>query len=118
MPTFSGSCHCGAITFAIDADAMERDLYRCNCSLCIKKAIIMKPVRREDFRLTGGEAALSAYKWNKQIAEHFFCSLCGVYTHHKRRSDPSQISVNFGCLNNAIIPPEHEIGLVNGAELE
>lgn len=78
----------------------------------------MKPVHRDNFQLTGGEKVLSIYKWNKHIAEHFFCSTCGVYTHHKRRSDPSQISVNFGCLDNAIIPPENEIDLIDGAELE
>ena len=37
----------------------------------------------------------SVYKFGKKhLAEHFFCKICGVYTHHIRRRDPNQISIN------------------------
>lgn len=32
-------------------------------------------------------------------AEHYFCSRGGIYTHHKRRSNPSQLGVNVACLS-------------------
>jgi hypothetical protein len=31
-------------------------------------------------------------------AKHFFCSKCGIYTHHQRRSNPDQFGVNVACL--------------------
>jgi hypothetical protein len=33
-------------------------------------------------------------------AEHFFCSVCGIYTHHRRRSNPNHFSVNVACLKD------------------
>ena len=26
------------------------------------------------------------------------CSVCGIYTHHKRRSNPNQLGINVACL--------------------
>jgi hypothetical protein len=52
----------------------------------------------EDLVLTSGHDALSLYQFNTRTAEHHFCSVCGIYTHHRRRSKPSEISVNVACL--------------------
>jgi hypothetical protein len=41
---------------------------------------------------------LATYRFNTNIAEHHFCSRCGIYTHHKRRSNPNQLGVNVACL--------------------
>lgn len=76
----------------------------------------MKPVPDAHFEVTKGQQQLSLYQWNKGIAEHYFCSTCGVYTHHRRRRDPSQISVNVECLDGLPMPSEAMIGLVNGLE--
>ena len=45
-------------------------------------------------------------------AEHYFCKVCGVYTHHKRRRYPDQISVNFACLDGLDFPEEINISEV------
>jgi hypothetical protein len=74
----------------------------------------MKPVSQELFTLLEGNEYLGLYKWNKNIAEHYFCKVCGVYTHHKRRRYPDQISVNFACLDDLDLPEEINIGLVDG----
>jgi hypothetical protein len=29
-----------------------------------------------------------------------FCTICGIYTHHKRRSNPNQLGVNVACLQD------------------
>jgi|TARA_B100001094_G_C17927448_1_gene669037 hypothetical protein len=75
----------------------------------------MKPVLKEFFTLLEGNEYLGLYRWNKNIAEHYFCKVCGVYTHHKRRRYPDQISVNFNCLDDLDLPKDINIGLVDGA---
>ena len=51
-----------------------------------------------DFTVTQGEDKLATYRFNTGTAEHHFCSICGIYTHHKRRSNPNQLGVNVACL--------------------
>lgn len=102
--------------FEIETDDVLNGLYRCNCTLCKKKSIIMKAVHKSAFKLIKGQNHLGSYQWNKHIAEHFFCLHCGIYTHHKRRRDPNQISINFACLDDIDMPSEYAIGLANGAE--
>jgi len=54
--------------------------------------------RLSDFTLLAGEDMLRTYRFNTGVAEHHFCGNCGIYTHHKRRSDPDQFGVNAACL--------------------
>jgi hypothetical protein len=49
-------------------------------------------------RIVRGEDMLSSYRFNTGAAQHFFCSKCGIYTHHQRRSNPKQYGVNVACL--------------------
>ena len=75
----------------------------------------MKPVRIEKFKLLTGKNNLNSYKWNKKIAEHFFCNTCGVYTHHKRRRDPTQFAVNIACIEGLTMLKEDQISLSKGS---
>jgi hypothetical protein len=52
----------------------------------------------DGFRITEGEDKLATYRFNTKTAEHHFCSVCGIYTHHKRRSNPNELGVNVACL--------------------
>jgi hypothetical protein len=47
---------------------------------------------------TAGEDRLAVYQFNTMTAKHYFCSICGIYTHHQRRSNPNQFGVNAACL--------------------
>jgi hypothetical protein len=49
-------------------------------------------------RITKGTDKLSLYQFNTRTAKHYFCSVCGVYTHHQRRSNPQQFGFNVACL--------------------
>jgi hypothetical protein len=42
-----------------------------------------------------GEEMLTSYRFNTGAAQHFFCSLCGIYTHHQRRSNQNQYGVTW-----------------------
>jgi hypothetical protein len=45
-----------------------------------------------------GEESLSVYQFNTGTAKHYFCSRCGIYTFHQRRSNNAQYGVNVACL--------------------
>ena len=91
-----GKCHCGSVKFTINTKI--RDLRRCNCSMCSRKGFVMGTALIDELTITSGEKILTSYKWNTRIAEHFFCKICGINTHHKRRSNPNQYGYNIGCI--------------------
>jgi hypothetical protein len=45
-----------------------------------------------------GEETLKLYQFNTRTAKHYFCSHCGIHTHHQRRSVPGEYGYNVGCL--------------------
>ena len=94
---YQGSCHCGAVRFEIETDIVE--LTTCDCSLCRKKNALMTKVHESEFRLLSGDDKLKEYQWNMRIARHFFCSECGIYTFHRKRSGPEYYGINVMCLD-------------------
>ena len=98
MTTHRGGCHCGKVTFEVDAPA-EIEVTRCNCSLCSMTGYLHLIVPRGDFRLLSGEADITAYTYNTGVAKHRFCSHCGVKSFYTPRSHPDGISVNANCLD-------------------
>lgn len=92
-----GSCHCGTVTFRIDAEITE--LTTCDCSLCVKKNAVMAKVHESALTILSGEEALSLYQWNTRRAKHYFCSRCGIYTFHRKRAAPDHYGVNVFCLD-------------------
>ena len=45
-----------------------------------------------------GSSDLQLYQFNTRTAKHYFCRHCGIYTHHQRRSNPTQYGFNVACL--------------------
>jgi hypothetical protein len=71
---------------------------RCTCSICRMRGAVTVTSTPDQFRIIEGEDKLATYRFNSRVAEHHFCSVCGIYTHHKRRSNPNQLGVNVACL--------------------
>ena len=92
-------CHCGAIEAEINILKNIGKFLRCNCSLCKRKGAIMSMVKNEDFRITKGTDKLKLYQFHTKVAKHYFCSICGIYTHHNPRSNPAMTGFNLGCLD-------------------
>lgn len=61
-----------------------------------------------DISFVAGEDKLTLYQFNTKSAKHYFCSICGIYTHHQRRSKPEEIGVNVACLEN-VSPFQFEV---------
>ena len=93
---YDGSCHCGKVRFEASLDVA--DALVCDCSICSKKGVIIGRVSEEDFRLLTPLDELGLYQFNKQIAKHYFCPVCGVHTFNRPRSAPELWAVNLRCL--------------------
>ena len=94
-PTLAGRCHCGMVEIEIPWDGEWRKLRRCDCSYCARRWAVVASVRVSELKVSRGEDRLSLYQWGTMTACHYFCSICGIYTHHRRRSDPSEYGVNI-----------------------
>jgi hypothetical protein len=77
------------------------DLRRCNCSICRRRGAIVASVSLDGLVVTNGADKLRMYQFNTMTAKHYFCSVCGIYTHHQRRSNPQQFGFNVACLECA-----------------
>ena len=97
MTEYTGSCHCGAVRFVIEADPLEA--VRCDCSICRKKNALMIEVPVAGLTLQAGEDQLATYRWNTGVARHHFCRVCGIYPFHRKRAKPDHYSVNVFCLD-------------------
>jgi hypothetical protein len=96
--TYAGSCHCGAVRFEVRLSDGFNTIRRCTCSFCRMRGAVAVSAQLGGIRFIQGEEALTSYRFNTGTAEHFFCSCCGIYTHHQRRSNTAQYGVNVACL--------------------
>lgn len=96
--TLNGSCHCGAVKFATTLTDGFASARRCTCSICRMRGAVAVTSTPADFEIIQGEDKLATYRFNTGMAEHHFCAICGIYTHHKRRSNPKELGVNVACL--------------------
>ena len=92
------SCHCGAVELELDLPDGIVDPRRCDCSICRRKGAVVASVPLHGLRIVKGADRLKLYQFNTNTARHYFCSNCGIYTHHQRRSNPEQYGYNVGCL--------------------
>ena len=112
-----GACHCGAVEFEVTLEEEIQKGARCNCSLCRRKGAVMALVPRENIKIVQGEDKLTLYQWNTKIAKHWFCSICGIYTHHKKRSVPIGYGINIACLEDIDPFEAGEVRIANGRSM-
>jgi len=98
LETHIATCHCGKVELVLRLPDGLRDLRRCNCSICRRKGAILASVPLSGLSVVKGETTLKLYQFNTNSAKHYFCSHCGIYTHHQMRSDPGKFGFNVGCL--------------------
>ena len=115
MTLHKGSCHCGAVQFEITSDLAE--VTTCDCSLCVKKNALMVKVHEADFKFISTETSASEYRWNTNIARHYFCKACGIYTFHRKQAMPDYYGINIFCLDD-IDPKDIPIRATEGANMD
>lgn len=111
-----GACHCGAVRFQVRLTDGLNTARRCNCSYCRMRGAVVVSAALQDIEITSGEERLTLYQFNTMQAKHYFCSTCGIYTHHQRRSRPDQYGVNVACLEG-ISPFDFEEVPVNEGQI-
>lgn len=94
-----GSCHCGRITFDLDAEIDQ--VIDCNCSMCRRRGGLLAFFPRPAFTLKSPDADASTYRFSKGHIAHRFCPVCGVApysegTHPK--TGEAIVAINVRCL--------------------
>jgi hypothetical protein len=126
--SLKGACHFGAVQFSVELTDGLHTARRCTCSYCSMRGAIAVSAELDGLTVTAGAESLSTYRFGTMTAAHHFCSKCGIYTHHQRRSNPKQYGVNVACLegvspfdfeevpvNDGINHPSDNSSLVRGA---
>ena len=101
----SGACHCGTVQFTARLARGLATASRCDCSFCRMRGAVA--VTAEAIDIHRGREALTLYQFGSFTARHFFCAKCGIYTHHRRRSNPDECGVNLGAIEG-VLPWEME----------
>lgn len=97
-PAYKAACHCGTVRFTVKLSDGLRSARRCNCSYCRMRGAVAVSANLADIQVEQGQDALTLYQFNTGQAKHYFCSRCGIYTFHQRRSNPEQYGVNVACI--------------------
>ena len=94
------TCHCEGVEIQVKLpETGFEKLMRCNCSLCKRRGYIMTPIKPENFKIIKGQDLLTLYQYHTKVAEHYFCSECGIYTHTNPRSNHDKVyMINVGCV--------------------
>ena len=109
------TCHCNGVEIEVSLPNGFKNLMKCNCSFCKRRGAIMVMVASHDLKVVRGADLLKAYQFHTKVAKHYFCSNCGIYTHHKMRSNPNMYGINVACLEG-IKPFELENVVINDGE--
>jgi hypothetical protein len=109
-----GACHCGSVQFEVTLLDGVKTARRCACSMCRMRGAIAVSAKLTGLKITRGEDKLSVYQFNTKTAKHYFCSICGIYTHHQRRSNPEHYGVNVACLEGLSPFDFEEVQVLDG----
>jgi hypothetical protein len=100
--TYSGSCHCGAVTFSVEGD-LPTEAISCNCSHCRRKGFLLTFVPREAFRIETGEDRLREYRFASHRIAHQFCETCGceAFSQGVGPGGKEMAAINLRCVPDA-----------------
>lgn len=96
----TGSCHCGALQFAVDADEIAQ-VIECNCTHCLRKGFLLWFLPRVALTIRSGEDKLTTYTFNKHEIRQLFCSVCGcqAFGLGQGAAGEEMVAINVRCLD-------------------
>jgi hypothetical protein len=92
MNSYRGSCHCGRVTFEVQANLDY--VVNCNCSICRRRGALWHGATEADLRIVTGEADLTLYQFGTNTAKHYFCRHRGIHPFARPRLDPKRWAFN------------------------
>jgi hypothetical protein len=110
------ACHCGAVRFRVTLSDGLLTARRCTCSYCRMRGAVAVSAELDGIVFDSGADVLSCYQFNTNTAKHYFCSRCGIYTHHQRRSNPNQYGINAACLEGISPFDFEEVVVLDGVQ--
>lgn len=110
----NAQCHCGSVKFTVELADGFNTIRRCNCSFCRMRGAVVVSAPLSGITVTQGKDKLTEYRFNTHTAAHYFCSVCGIYTFHQRRSNPNQFGVNVACIEGLSPFDFHEVTVADG----
>lgn len=113
--TRDAACHCGTVRFRVTLPDGLHSARRCDCSFCAMRGAVAVTASGDGVEIVEGADSLTLYQFNTNTAEHWFCARCGIYTHHRRRSDPNEYGVNIACLEG-VSPFDLPLVIVNDGQ--
>ena len=112
------TCHCKEVQIELKLNNGIEEMVRCNCSLSKRRGYIMANIKLENLKIIKGKDKLSIYKFGKkQHAEHFFCKICGIYTHHRSYTNPKNYEYNVACIDDIDTFKFKDIQVYDGEKL-
>lgn len=93
MKTYHGSCHCGFVTFDVDADIDHVRV--CDCSICHKRGALLFRVPNDALRPITRLDQMTQYEWGSKTAKDYFCPKCGILP-FRRPSVPTALELQTG----------------------
>ena len=108
------ACHCGTVRLRVMLTDGLASARRCDCSFCRMRGAVAVSAPEDGIEIVAGAEALTAYTFGTGTARHFFCARCGIYTHHRRRSDPREFGVNVAILEGISPFDLAEVEVVDG----
>tara|TARA_Y100000817_G_C16503900_1_gene388066 strand:- start:145 stop:522 length:378 start_codon:yes stop_codon:yes gene_type:complete len=112
----TSKCHCGSVELQLTLPNGLEKLRRCNCSICSRRNAVVASVSINNLKVVKGERELNEYTFNTHAAKHYFCSKCGIYTHHQRRSVTTEYGFNIACVEGVKIEDYLHIGYLDGRD--
>ena len=107
--TYQARCHCGSVRFRFTSEKITKG-YRCNCSICIRKGIVISAyLSPENIEQVEGMSSVALYQFGDSDVNHYFCGTCGICPFTTVASvppdyvgavKPGQYRVNLGCVDN------------------
>lgn len=99
--TVKATCHCGAVELRVTLSDGFNTARRCDCSFCRRRGAPAVSAPVGGIEIIKGEDKLTLYSWGTHTARHHFCSVCGIYMYHRRRSNPNEYGVNLYAIEGA-----------------
>lgn len=114
MKNLTLKCHCDGVQLNLYLPNGFEEIRRCNCSICRRKGAVVSSALKENLKVITGHELLSKYQFNTKTAKHYFCSRCGIYTHHQRRSNPKIFGFNKEYIDQFDLSSYENIPVLDG----